>query len=44
MIAGGRVKLDSIITHRFPLEKLEEGIQFMKESPEEKIKGVIIVD
>ncbi len=44
MIAGKRVKLDSIITHKFPLDKLEEGIKFMKESPEDKIKGVIVVD
>jgi len=43
-IASGQVKLNSLITHRFSLESLEEGIKFMKESKEEKIKGIMVID
>jgi L-iditol 2-dehydrogenase len=43
-VASGQVKLDSIITHKFKLEEAEKGIKFMKESKENTIKGVILVD
>jgi L-iditol 2-dehydrogenase len=44
LVASGQVKLDSIITHRFGLDNLVDGIRFMKESKEEKIKGVLLID
>lgn len=42
-IASGQINLDPIITHKFSLEDAEKGIRFMKESKENKIKGVILV-
>lgn len=44
LIANGQVDLSKIITHRFTLEEAEQGIKFMWESREPKVKGVIIVD
>jgi threonine dehydrogenase-like Zn-dependent dehydrogenase len=44
VIASGQVRLDKLITHKFPLEKMEEGIKFMKESRENKIKGIMYID
>jgi len=41
-LSTGKVKLDKIITHRFPLEKLEEAIIKMSVSKENKMKGVIV--
>lgn len=41
VIASGQVKLEPLITHQFPLEKVVDGIKFMKESKENKIKGII---
>ncbi|MEA5003387.1 MAG: alcohol dehydrogenase catalytic domain-containing protein [Christensenella sp.] len=43
-LANGRVKLDSLITHRFSLDDIEEGIKFMRESKEKKIKGIMVID
>ena len=43
-IAAKKVRLNDIITHKFPLIDLEKGIEFMKKSNENKIKGVIIID
>jgi L-iditol 2-dehydrogenase len=42
-ISTGQVDLEPIITHRFPLADAENAIKFMKESKENKIKGVIMV-
>ena len=42
-IATGKVDLAPIITHEFTLEDAEKGVKFMKESKENKIKGVILV-
>lgn len=44
LIATGQVDLSKIITHRFSLEDAEKGIKFMRESKENKVKGVIVVD
>lgn len=44
MIANKQVKLDSLITHRFALDDIEEGIKFMRESKEKKIKGIMVID
>ena len=44
LIASGQVRLDPVITHEFSLEDAEKGIRFMLESPEPKVKGVIIVE
>lgn len=43
VIASGQIDLDPIVTHKFTLDKAEEGIRFMKESKESKIKGIILV-
>ena len=37
----GKVDLSPILTHTFSLEEAEEGIKFMKESKENKLKAVI---
>lgn len=42
-INSGQVNLDPIITHRFTLEECEKGIRFMKESKENKIKGIVLI-
>jgi L-iditol 2-dehydrogenase len=43
VVSSGQVNLAPIITHEFPLEDAEKGVRFMKESKEDKIKGVILV-
>ena len=43
VVSSGQVNLAPIITHQFPLEDAEKGVRFMKESKEDKIKGVILV-
>ena len=42
--ATGKVSFGDIITHKFSLEDLEKGITFMSESPEDKIKGIVVLD
>lgn len=44
VMASGQVNLAPIITNRFSLKDAEEGIKYMKESPDNKVKGVIILD
>ena len=44
LVAAKKVDLAALSTHKFPLDKVEEGIKFMKESKEDKIKGEIIID
>ncbi len=44
LLASGQVNLKPIITHKFSLAETEAGIKFMKESKENKIKGVVLVD
>ena len=44
VIASGQVNLKPLITQTFSLDDTEKGIQFMKESKEDKIKGVVIID
>lgn len=43
-VANGLVNLEKTFTHRFPLEELEEGIQFMKNGKGDKIKGLVIIE
>ena len=43
LIASGQVNLAPIITHKFSLEETEKGIKFMKESKENKLKGIILI-
>ena len=43
-IASNKVRLDEIITHRFSLEDVAKGIDFMKNSAEDKIKGIVVMD
>jgi threonine dehydrogenase-like Zn-dependent dehydrogenase len=43
-LGAGLVNLDKIVTHRFSLDELEEAIKFMKSSPDDKLKGVVVVD
>lgn len=42
-IGAGLVDTTKLITHHFPLEEAEQGIQFMKESKEDKVKGVVVI-
>lgn len=42
-LASGKVKTDKLITHKFSLDKCEEGIRFMKEGKGDKMKGIIII-
>ncbi len=44
VIASGQVRLKPLITHKFSLKDAESGIKFMKESTEDKIKGVVLID
>ena len=43
VIASGQVNLAPIITHKFSLADCEKGIKFMKESKENRLKGVILI-
>ncbi|MDR0875625.1 MAG: alcohol dehydrogenase catalytic domain-containing protein [Clostridiales Family XIII bacterium] len=43
-VASGQVDLSPIITNKFTLEQTEEGIKYMKESKDDKIKGLVLVD
>lgn len=44
VIANGQVRVDGIITHKFSLDNIVEGVRFMRESKEEKIKGIMVID
>ncbi len=44
VMASGQVSFDELITQRFTLEDCEAGIKFMKESSEDKIKGIVLID
>ena len=44
LLANKQVDLSKIITHKFSLEDAEKGIKFMRESKDNKVKAVIIVD
>ena len=44
LIAAKKVDLGALTTHKFPLEEVEKGIKFMRESKENKIKGEIVLD
>ncbi len=41
LLNAGKVDLQSLITHRFPLEKTQEALQFAHEHKEESIKVVV---
>jgi L-iditol 2-dehydrogenase len=41
VVASGQVKLEPLITHQFSLENTVEGIRFMKETKENRIKGIV---
>ena len=43
-VASGQVNLSPIITNKFTLDECEEGIKYMKESPDDKVKGIVLVD
>ncbi|MCL1897123.1 MAG: hypothetical protein FWG03_11360, partial [Clostridiales bacterium] len=43
-VASGQVDLSPIITNKFTLDQCEEGIKYMKESPDDKIKGIVLID
>ena len=44
VMASGQVDLSPIITNKFTLDQTEEGIKYMKESKDDKIKGVVLID
>jgi L-iditol 2-dehydrogenase len=42
---SGKIQMGALITHTFPLDRLEEGIRFMDDNTKmEKIKSVIVFD
>ncbi len=43
VIVSGQVNLKPLITHKFSLKEAEEGIKFMKDGKEGKIKGIVFV-
>jgi len=43
-IATGAIDTNKLFTHEFGLDEVEKGIRFMKESSEDKVKGVIAID
>jgi L-iditol 2-dehydrogenase len=43
-VAAGQVDLSPIITNKFTLDQTEEGIRYMKESKDDKIKGIVLID
>ena len=43
-IETGVVDPGKLFTHEFGLDEVEKGIRFMKESDEDKVKGVIVID
>ena len=43
-VASGQVDLSPIITNKFTLDQCEEGVKYMKESKDDKIKGVVLID
>lgn len=44
LMESGQVDLSKIITDRFSLKDAENGIKYMRESKNPKVKGVIVVD
>lgn len=42
-LVSGKLQLKPLITHIFPLEQVEEGIQFMHSRQPGKIKGMIVM-
>lgn len=42
-VGNGLVKLDKLVTHKFSLDDVEEGIVFMKTSKEDKLKGLVVI-
>jgi len=43
-VASGQVDLSPIITNKFSLDQTEAGIKYMKESKDDKIKGIVLVE
>lgn len=41
LLSSGKLKVDDLITHRFPFEKLEEGFKLIKEGRKDVIKVMI---
>jgi len=44
VMASGQVDLSPIVTNKFTLDQTEEGIKYMKESKDDKIKGIVLID
>lgn len=42
-IGTGKVDLSRIITNRFTLDDAKKGIRYMKQSPDNKIKGIVLI-
>lgn len=42
-VSNGLVKLDKLVTHKFTLDNVEEGIRFMKTGKEDKLKGLVVI-
>src|SRR5574338_167948 len=44
LLNSGKIKMDKLVTHSFPLEKIEDAFNAAKEKPEGFVKSVIVND
>jgi threonine dehydrogenase-like Zn-dependent dehydrogenase len=44
MVQNGKIKLDGLITHRFPLSSYREAFRLVKTKSEDVIKAVFVMD
>lgn len=41
LVAAGRIRVEEMVTHCFPLEKLDEAVELLKRHPDDLIKAVV---
>ena len=41
LIASGRINLKDMVTHKFPLEHIEDAFQLLADKDEDPIKAVV---
>lgn len=44
LVASGQLDMQTLVTHRFPIEEINRGFETAAAKPENFIKGVIVVD
>lgn len=42
MLAGGRLQMDPLVTHRFELPNINEGFETAAAKPDGYVKGVVV--